>query len=296
MRTVVEARGLRKRFGSFWALDGLDLEVREGEVHGFLGPNGSGKSTTIRALLGQLRLDGGSARIFGLDCWDDAMAVHRRLAYVPGEVRLWPSLTGGECIDTLLRFQGTHDRARRDELVRRFDLDPTKRARTYSKGNRQKVALIAALAAHADLLLLDEPTSGLDPLMESTSQRTVRELTAEGCTVLLSSHQLAEVEALCDRVSIIRAGRTIDTGSLDDLRTQAQNTVRVTTAAPPPALDGMTVLDAQPVPDGGVRTSARVGAAALPGVVRALLDAGGTGLVVEPPSLDELFMQHYREP
>ena len=190
------------------ALDGLDLTVRPGEVHGFLGPNGAGKSTTIRVLLGLLRKDAGEVRLFGGDPWRDAAALHRRLAYVPGDVNLWPNLTGGEVIDLLGRLRGGLDEARVAELVERFELDPTKKGRSYSKGNRQKVALVAALAADVELLVLDEPTSGLDPIMESVFQTYVDEFRDRGHTVLLSSHILAEVERLCDRVSIIRAGRT----------------------------------------------------------------------------------------
>ncbi len=208
--TPIEIRGLVKKFGTVRALDGLDLTVEAGEVHGFLGPNGSGKSTTIRVLLGLLRATEGSVRLLDGDPWADAAALHRRLAYVPGDVTLWPNLTGGEVIDLLGRLRGGLDESRRADLVERFELDPTKKGRTYSKGNRQKVALVAALASDVELLLLDEPTSGLDPLMESVFQQCVEEFRARGRTVLLSSHILAEVEELCDRVSIIRAGRTVE--------------------------------------------------------------------------------------
>ncbi len=295
---VVQARGLVKRFRSVAALDGLDLEVRAGEVLGFLGPNGAGKTTAIRALLGQLRLDGGEARVYGLDVWRDAIRIHERISYVPGDVNLWGNLSGGECIDALLSFHGSHDRSRREDLVERFDLDPTKKARTYSKGNRQKVALVAALAADADLMILDEPTAGLDPVMEAQFQSVVREATAQGRTVLLSSHILGEVEALCDRVTIIRRGKGVTTGTLDELRRHTATTVQATTAAPVPQLDslpGVSGLDVRELPAGGVRTTARAGAEALPDLVRALLDAGGTALHVEPPSLDELFLEHYRD-
>jgi ABC-2 type transport system ATP-binding protein len=295
---VVEARGLVKRFGSVHALDGLDLSVRRGEVLGFLGPNGAGKTTAIRALLGQLRLDGGTATVYGLDAWNDAIEVHERISYVPGDVNLWGNLSGGECIDALLSFHGAHDRGTRDRLVERFELDPTKKARTYSKGNRQKVALVAALAAEADLMVLDEPTAGLDPLMEAQFQAVVREATDEGRTVLLSSHILGEVEALCDRVTIIRHGKDVTTGSLDELRQHTATTVQATTAEPLPELerlDGVTHVSVHPLPSGGVRTTARATAAALPTAVRALLDADGTSLHVEPPSLDELFLEHYRD-
>ena len=295
---VVQARGLVKRFGSLAALDGLDLEVRAGEVLGFLGPNGAGKTTAIRALLGQLRLDGGQAQVYGLDVWRDAIRVHERISYVPGDVTLWGNLSGGECIDALLAFHGSHDRVRRDELVERFELDPTKKARTYSKGNRQKVALVAALAADADLMILDEPTAGLDPLMEAQFQGVVREATAQGRTVLLSSHILGEVEALCDRVTIIRRGKGVTTGTLEELRRHTATTVQATTERPVDGLadiDGVTGVVVHDLPGGGVRTTARAGADAVAALVRRLLDAGGMALHVEPPSLDELFLEHYRD-
>ena len=215
--TVIRARHLVKRFGRVPALDGLDLTVECGEVHGFLGPNGAGKSTTIRAILGQLRLTSGALTVLGRDPWREAPVLHRRLAYVPGDTVLWPGLTGGECLDVIGRLQGTQDRNRRNELVERFELDPRRRARTYSKGNRQKVALVAALSTDAELLLLDEPTSGLDPVMEERFLTTIREVQTDGRTVLLSSHILSEVEALCDRVTIIRAGRAVVTDTLDGL-------------------------------------------------------------------------------
>ena len=215
---VIEVSGLRKEFGKTVALDGLDLTVAAGEVHGFLGPNGAGKTTTIRILLGLLRNDGGTARLLGGDPWREAVPLHRRLAYVPGDVTLWPTLTGGEVIDLLGRLRGGLDPGRKKILLDRFDLDPTKKARAYSKGNRQKVALVAALASDADLLILDEPTSGLDPLMEAAFRESAEEERARGRTMLLSSHILSEVEALCDRVTIIRTGRTVETGTLTQLR------------------------------------------------------------------------------
>src|SRR5450759_5201952 len=226
MTNVVEMTGVVKRFGPVTALDGLDLAVAEGEVHGFLGPNGAGKTTTLRLLLGMLRSNAGSIQVLGLDPWRDVATLHRRLAYVPGDVALWPNLTGGEVIDLLGQLQGGQDQARRDRLLVMFDLDPTKKARTYSKGNRQKVALIAALATDAELFLLDEPTSGLDPLMEDSFRRCARELRDQGRTILLSSHILSEAEALSDRVSIIRAGKVAETGPL------AQPQLRARTARP----------------------------------------------------------------
>src|SRR6186997_778940 len=232
MQNAIEVSGLHKSFGPTVALDGLDLTVATGEVHGFLGPNGAGKSTTIRVLLGLLRGDGGSATLLGGDPWRDATALHRRLAYVPGDVTLWPNLSGGEVIDLLGRLRGGLDKQRRAELLERFQLDPRKKGRTYSKGNRQKVALVAALASDVELLILDEPTSGLDPLMERTFRDVVTEEARTGRTVLLSSHILAEVEALCDRVSIIRAGRTVETGALADLRHLTRTSVRAELAGP----------------------------------------------------------------
>ncbi|MEI2764892.1 MAG: ABC transporter ATP-binding protein [Dermatophilaceae bacterium] len=294
---VIDARGIRKDFGHVHALDGLDLRVRRGEVHGFLGPNGSGKSTTIRALLGQLRLTGGTLRLFGLDPLGDAVEIHQRLAYVPGDTALWPGLTGGECIDVIGGFSGRLDSVRRDELIARFELDPTRRARTYSKGNRQKVALIAALATDAELYVLDEPTSGLDPLMEARFQMTVREIAEAGRTVLLSSHILDEVEALCDRVTIIRAGRTVSTGSLDTLRANTATTVLATTAEPLHGIrhrDGVRDLTEQPHPD-GIHSTFTVSGAVMAEVIESVAAQRPVTLVVRPPALDELFLAEYGE-
>ena len=236
---AIAIQGLVKTFGSTRALDGLDLEVAEGEVHGFLGPNGAGKSTTIRVLLGLLRADSGSATLLGGDPWREATALHRRLAYVPGDVTLWPNLSGGEAIDLLGRLRGGLDERRRASLLERFELDPTKKGRAYSKGNRQKVALVSALASDVELLILDEPTSGLDPLMEEVFRECVSEERSRGRTVLLSSHILSEVEALCDRVTIIRAGRTVETGTLSELRHLTRITIEAET------LDGQHVRRAR---------------------------------------------------
>jgi len=236
---AISVAGLVKTFGPTRALDGLDLAVEKGEVHGFLGPNGAGKSTTIRVLLGLLRADAGTARLLGHDPWEDAVSLHRRLAYVPGDVELWPGLTGGEAIDLLARLRGGVDPARRDELIERFDLDPTKKGRTYSKGNRQKVAIVAALASDAELLLLDEPTAGLDPLMEAVFQDVVFQARSAGKTVLLSSHILAQVEKLCDRVSIIRQGRTVQSGTLSDMRHLTRTTIEAETARPVAGLEAL---------------------------------------------------------
>jgi ABC-2 type transport system ATP-binding protein len=291
MSVAISASGLVKLFGRLRALDGLDLEVETGEVHGFLGPNGSGKSTTIRVLLGLLRADGGHVRLLEGDPWDDAVALHRRLAYVPGEVNLWPSLTGGEVIDLMGRLRGGIDTRRRAELLERFELDPTKKARAYSKGNRQKVALVAALASDAELLLLDEPTSGLDPIMEAQFQRCIDEVKDEGRTVLLSSHILAEVEALCDRVSIIRAGRTVETGTLAELRHLTRTSIAAETVQPPHGLEGLPGVHDLEVE--GFRVRFDVDTAQLDGVLRRLTDLGVRTLTSQPPTLEELFLRHY---
>ncbi len=293
---VVRAAGLVKRFGDFRALDGLDLEVRRGEVHGFLGPNGAGKSTTIRIVLGLMRKSGGDITLFGHDPWHRAAPLHRRLAYVPGEVTLWPALSGGQCIDVLAQVHGGISDDRREELIARFDLDPSKRARDYSKGNRQKVSLIAALAADVELLVLDEPTSGLDPLMEQAFQEVIRERAAQGVTVLLSSHILAEVEALADRVSIIRKGRTVTTGTLADLRRHTRTRIHAVTTRPP-ALDGASGVANVEVEEhpAGTETRLSVDASVLGDVVGRLTEAGLDTLTVTPPSLDELFLHAYAD-
>ena len=294
---VVEARSLVKRFGAVTALDGLDLSVRTGEIHGFLGPNGAGKSTTIRALLGQLRLSSGTVAVFGQDAWRHAVDIHSRLAYVPGDTMLWPNLTGGQCIDLLGGFHGAMNRARRDELVERFDLDPTRRFRTYSKGNRQKVALVAALACDVELLVLDEPTSGLDPLMEAVFQAVVTERSASGTSVLLSSHILAEVETLCDRLTVVRAGRATFTGSLSQLRSSAATAVDVVTPAAVPGLEhvtGVSRLRSQTEPRGH-RTTLLAQAAALPTVLTTVGAARPLQVTVHPPSLEQLFLDQYTE-
>jgi ABC-2 type transport system ATP-binding protein len=283
--------GLRKAFGRTTALDGLDLEVDQGEVHGFLGPNGAGKTTTIRVLLGLLRPDGGSAQLLGGDPWRDAVSLHKRLAYVPGDVELWPNLTGGEAIDVFARLRGAVNPGRRDELIERFDLDPTKKARTYSKGNRQKVALIAALASDAELFLLDEPTAGLDPLMEVVFQDVVAEVKARGGTVLLSSHILAQVEKLADRVSIIRAGRVVQTGSLTELRHLTRTTIEAVTERPVSDLNSLPGVHSVITEDGTVRFD--VDADALDAAIAVVSRAGVRALTSHPPTLEELMLRHY---
>jgi ABC-2 type transport system ATP-binding protein len=289
--TAISVTGLEKSFGSTRALDGMDLSVRTGEVHGFLGPNGAGKTTTIRVLLGLLRADAGRAELLGGDPWHDAVRLHRRLAYVPGEVSLWPKLTGGEVIDLLGRLRGDLDRRRRDELLERFELDPTKRTRAYSKGNRQKVALVAALASNAELLILDEPTSGLDPLMEAVFQDCIHEVKLEGRTVLLSSHILAEVEALCDRVSIIRLGRMVQSGTLDELRHLTRTSITAEVDGATTALKDVPGLHDLVVDDGTVRFD--VDQDHLGETVRTLGELGVRRLVSHPPTLEELFLRHY---
>jgi polyether ionophore transport system ATP-binding protein len=293
---AIEVSGLHKSFGKTVALDGLDLTVAAGEVHGFLGPNGAGKTTTIRVLLGLLRRDAGTVRLLGGDPWRDAVALHRRLAYVPGDVTLWPTLTGGEVIDLLGRLRGGLDARRRDELLQRFDLDPTRKARAYSKGNRQKVALIAALASDAELLILDEPTAGLDPLMEATFRQSAEEERARGRTILLSSHILSEVEALCDRVTIIRAGRTVETGTLTELRHLTRTSIAAELDSVPQGLDrlaGVHDLVVDPDHDGRSRVRCEVDSDELAETLRLLVAAGVRTLTSQPPTLEELFLRHY---
>ena len=291
MTEAITVEGLSKAFGTTQALDELDLHVEAGQTHGFMGPNGAGKSTTLRILLGLLRADSGFAEVLGGDPWKDATELHRRLAYVPGEVNLWPSLTGGEVIDLLGRLRGGLDPKRRAALLERFDLDPTKKGRAYSKGNRQKVALIAALASDVELLLLDEPTAGLDPLMEAVFRDCIREDREAGRTVLLSSHILAEVEALCDHVSIIRSGRIVETGTLAEMRHLRRTTVVAELAGPADGLAGLAGVHDLTVEDSHVRCEVDPGH--LDAVLRALTAAGVRDLVSQPPTLEELFLRHY---
>ena len=289
---AITIEGLVKTFGATRALDGLDLNVATGEVHGFLGPNGAGKSTTIRVLLGLMRADSGRATLLGGDPWRDVTSLHRRLAYVPGDVSLWPNLTGGEAIDLLGRLRGGLNEKRREELLERFDLDPRKKGRTYSKGNRQKVALVAALSSDAELLVLDEPTSGLDPLMESEFRSCIEDEKRRGRTVLLSSHILAEVEALCDRVSIIRRGRTVESGTLSQLRHLTRTSIEAELVAPAPrlaAMAGVHDLDAA-----GNRVRCQVDSDDLGAVLAELTAAGVRTLTSQPPTLEELFLRHYQ--
>jgi ABC-2 type transport system ATP-binding protein len=291
MAPVISIRDLRKTFGATVALDGLDLDVLPGEVHGFLGPNGAGKSTTLRVLLGLLRADSGTARLLDGDPWRDTAELHRRLAYVPGDVALWPQLSGGEVIDLLGRLRGGLVEQRRARLLERFELDPTKKGRTYSKGNRQKVALVAALASDVELLLLDEPTAGLDPLMDAVFRDCIAEERDRGRTVLLSSHILGEVEALCDRVSIIRNGRNVESGTLAELRHLTRTAISADLAAPPEGLGrlpGLHDLDVR-----GTRVRCQVDAEHLDGLLGALGHAGIRSLTSQPPTLEQLFLRHY---
>ncbi|MFI5938379.1 ATP-binding cassette domain-containing protein [Actinoplanes sp. NPDC051494] len=288
MSDAISVTGLEKSFGRTRVLKGLDLRVATGEVHGFLGPNGAGKSTTIRILLGLMRADGGEARLLGGDPWADATELHRRIAYVPGDVTLWPALSGGEVIDLLGRLRGGIDRDRRDELLERFDLDPRKKGRAYSKGNRQKVALVAALASDAELLILDEPTSGLDPLMEAVFREVVRE---QRRTVLLSSHILTEVEQLCDRLTIIRDGRAVETGTLTDLRHLTRTRIEAELSNPAPGLADLPGV--HDLRTDGSHVVFDVDTTELQPVLRELVGAGVRGLTSTPPTLEELFLKQY---
>ena len=293
MNDAIVARGVVKTFGSTQALDGLDLTVATGEVHGFLGPNGAGKTTALRVMLGLLKADSGDVSVLGGDPWRDAVTMLRRLAYVPGDVALWPGLTGGEVIDLLGRLRGGLDPTRRADLLARFDLDPTKKARTYSKGNRQKVALIAALASDVELLLLDEPTSGLDPLMESAFRDLIREERDRGRTVLLSSHILAEAEALSDRVSIIRGGRVVQSGTLDDLRHLHRTAVTAEVQGVPDAIATLEGVHDAAVTGHTIRCDVDNGS--LGDVLKALGDLGVVSLTSTPPTLEELFLRAYED-
>ena len=290
---TVEIRGLFKSFGHTTALDGLDLTVAPGDITGFLGPNGAGKSTTLRVLLGLLRADGGSVRLLGGDPWRDAVALHRRIAYVPGDVTLWPNLTGLQAIDFLARLRGNGvDTRRRDQLIERFELDPHKKARTYSKGNRQKVAIVSAFSTNAELYILDEPTSGLDPLMEKAFQRCVSEVTGRGAAVLLSSHILAEVEKLCDNVTIIRAGRTVKSGTLNELRHLMRTTVRVRTRTDGQSLQRIQFVHDFSIDDGHYTFS--VDRNDLDRAMALLTDLGIIDLTVTPASLEDMFLREYQ--
>jgi len=291
LTTTIEVNGLVKKFGKFTALDGVDLQVNQGEVLAYIGPNGAGKSTTIRVLLGILQSTAGSVKVFGMDAWKDAVKIHKRIAYVPGDVNLWPNLTGGEVIDLFVRLRGSHNKELRERLIKEFNLDPTKKCRTYSKGNRQKVALIAAFASEVDLYILDEPTSGLDPLMEHVFQECVLEQKRKGKSVLLSSHIMSEVERLCDRVAIIRDGKIVETGSLDQLRHLTSYTVKTVTEH---AIEGLDKFDGvyDVSIEGGVVTF-QVNTDKMGAVLGHIGQFGIQKLESMPPTLEELFMRHY---
>ncbi|UKA62520.1 ATP-binding cassette domain-containing protein [Arthrobacter sp. FW306-04-A] len=293
MTAAVSISGLVKSFGRFRALDGLDLGVREGEVHGFLGPNGAGKSTTLRILLGLLRSDSGTVKVLGADPWRDVVPLHKRIAYVPGDVSIWPSLTGGEAIDLLGRLRGGLDEKRREDLLEALELDPSKRGHTYSKGNRQKVAIVAALSSNAELLILDEPTAGLDPLMEATFREEILRERTLGRTVLLSSHILAEVEALADRISIIRKGKVVETNSLEEMRSRTRTNVSATLDDGPGALTALPGIADMRIE--GNRVHFSVDAQTLGDAMSVLARHGMSALTVTPPSLEDLFLQHYGE-
>ena len=288
---VIKTADLTKRFGTFTALNKVNIEVNEGEVYGFIGPNGAGKSTTIRILLGILKATEGSAEIFGKDAWNDAVEIHKRVAYVPGDVTLWPNLTGGEVIDFFLKLRGTNHKNRREELIERFKLDPTKKCRTYSKGNRQKVALISAFSSDADLYILDEPTSGLDPLMERIFQEYVMEAKGSGKSVLLSSHILSEVEKLCDQIGIIREGKIIETGSLSEMRHLTRTHLQIETKEPIPILHELKGVHNVEKKDATI--SLQVDTEQLEHVMKFVSKYGIVKLESAPPTLEDLFMRHY---
>lgn len=291
--SLLQVENLTKRFGKFTALDGVDFEVRKGEVFGFIGPNGAGKSTTIRILLGILKATSGEARVFGKDAWEDAVEIHKHIAYVPGDANLWPNLTGGEVIDLFMKLRGGSSKNRREELIRKFDFDPTKKCRTYSKGNRQKVALIAAFSSDADLYILDEPTSGLDPLMEQVFQECVMEVKNQGKSVLLSSHILSEVEKLCDRVGIIRQGKIIEKGSLDELRHLTRTQLLVETKKPITSLSERKGIHEITETEQGV--TFQIDTEELDHAIRYISQFGVVKLESAPPTLEDLFMRHYEK-
>ncbi len=290
--SLVEVTELTKKFGKFTALDHVNLRINEGEIYGFIGPNGSGKSTTIRVLLGMLKANAGEVKIFGKDAWQDAVEIHKRIAYVPGDANLWPNLTGGEVIDLFLNMRGNGNKGKRDELIKKFDLDPTKKCRTYSKGNRQKIALISAFASDADLYILDEPTSGLDPLMERVFQDCVREQKQAGKSVLLSSHILSEVEKLCDKVAIIREGKIIETGTLMELRHLTRTNLTISTKEPIPSLKEIKGI--HNLIEKNSELSFQVDTNEMDAIIRYISQYGIIKLESAPPTLEDLFMRHYQ--
>lgn len=289
--SLLRVRNLTKNFGASSALDGVNLEVQSGEIFGFIGPNGAGKSTTIRVLLGILKATSGEVRMFGKDAWRDAVEIHKRLAYVPGDVNLWSNLTGGEVIDLFVKLSGGSSKSKREELIQKFDLDPTKKCRTYSKGNRQKVALIAAFSTDADLYILDEPTSGLDPLMENVFLECVTEVKKQGKSVLLSSHILSEVERLCDKVGIIRQGKIIESGTLQELRHLTRTQVKVETKQVVPSMDRLKGIYELEV--NGAELTFQIDTKEMDNVIRHLSQFGIAKLECSPPTLEDLFIRHY---
>ena len=289
--SLVEVRELTKKFGSFTALDQVELTMDAGEICGFIGPNGAGKSTTIRVLLGMLKPTSGTVKIFGLDAWKDAVQIHKKVAYVPGDANLWPNLTGGEVIDLFLKMRGNGSPSKKEELLKRFELDPTKKCRTYSKGNRQKIALISAFASDADLYILDEPTSGLDPLMERIFQECVLEVKAEGKSVLLSSHILSEVEKLCDKIAIIRQGKIIETGTLSEMRHLTRTKLTIKTKETIPALQEMKGIHNLEQSDS--EFVFQVDTEELGNIIQYISTFGIEKLESAPPTLEDLFMRHY---
>lgn len=290
---VLTIAHLQKRFGKFLALKDINFTIYPGEVFGFIGPNGAGKSTTIRVLLGILKASGGAATIFGQDVWRESVAIHKRIAYVPGDVYLWPNLSGGEIIDLLLKLNGARHTERTDELIKKFELDPRKKARTYSKGNRQKVALIAAFSTDADLYIFDEPTSGLDPLNEQTFQNEVLALKHRGKSVLLSSHILSEVEKMCDRIGIIREGRIVETGTLTEMRHLTRTTVDVQTVRPLDGLEQIAGVHGVTNKPGQYHVSLAVDTEQLTSVMQFLTARQLLTLTTTPPTLEDLFMRYY---
>lgn len=290
--SIIKIENLTKTFGQFKALDDVNLEVTEGEIHGFIGPNGAGKSTTIRVLLGMLKADTGNITIFGKDAWKEAVSIHERVAYVPGDANLWPNLTGGQVIDLFLNMRNsTIDNKRRDELIEYFELDPTKKCRTYSKGNLQKVLIISALASDADVYILDEPTSGLDPLMERKFQNFLLDLKAQGKTILLSSHILSEVEKLCDHVSIIRKGQIIEAGTLEELRHLTRTNFEVSSSK---KLEGLENIEGvHQVERENSTTTFQVDTENINDVVQLLSQYEITHLTSAPPRLEDLFIRYY---
>ena len=292
MEKIVEVKNLTKKFGKFTALDGVNLSLNQGEIHGFIGPNGAGKTTTIRVILGILKATKGDVSVFGMDAWQDAVAIHKKVAFVPGDVSLWDNLTGGEVIDLFIKLQGTHNQTRKEELIKKFNFDPTKKCITYSKGNRQKVALIAALSSDADLYILDEPTSGLDPLMEEVFKECIHELKKENKTILLSSHILSEVEELCDQISIIREGKIIETGTMKDLRHLHRTNITVETKKKVTGLSKLKGIHDIEDQDGVLTFNVdndNVGS-----IITHLSKFDIINLISVPPSLEELFMTHYK--